>query len=126
MAYHNYILPVGIVAGVVGVLYALKKLPAGVQQAGQNMLKPITDAIYNGAQSVLPYAGVQYTAAGFVLMGKYVSPSYKLQSSFINAMELAHPDNKALMNKLLDVYDVIKPQYRHLIGAEINAEVLNR
>lgn len=124
MALPKYAPHAAIALAALGVLYYLKKLPSAVQQAGQNLLKPVTDAIWSGVQAVTPYDGVQYTSAGFYLNAKYVSPSYKINSQFIESMILAHQGNKALIEKLADPYGVIRPQYRHLIDNEVTARTL--
>lgn len=125
MALPKYAPHAAIALAAVGVLYYLRKLPAAVQQAGQSLLKPVTDGIWSAVEAVTPYNGVEFTSAGFYLNGKYVNPSYKVNSQFIDSMERAHPDNAALFNKLLDPFDVIKPQYRHLINNEISERTLN-
>lgn len=105
-------------------IYYISRLK-DIQKAGRQTIAPITDAI-SGVFDAVRFAGggVEANYSGFVLNPKYISPAYKVAASWISAVSAMHTDNQALFNRLLDPYDTIKPQYRHLIGAEINKEVL--
>lgn len=134
MDYRKYVVPAAVVAGVAGVLYALRNIPAAAHQAGQDALRPVTDGAWSLWEKIRPYTligitnpveNVEFTRAGFYLNSKYVSASFKLSEQFIQSMILAHKGNEKLINQLTDPYRQIKPEYRHLINNEVSEGALN-
>lgn len=115
---------------------ALAVLGAGVyyfrqfQQAGQQFFKPATDAAFKAYQWLNPAKPVEATSAFITIRAEHLQQGDKLPQFRIDALSNMHPDNGAILDKILTADRQLLPAYRHavaqygLIGVDINGSII--
>ena len=114
---------------------ALAVLGAGVyyfrqiQQAGQQAIKPLTDGLFNAYQWLNPPKHVEATSA-FITIRHDQLVDGRMPRFRIDALSNMHPDNGAILDKILTADGVLIAPYKQaaaqygLIGVDLNGSII--
>lgn len=124
-----------VIAGVAlvvaaGVYYQYRKIKGALSdahQAGQDAVKPVTDAVWN-VYSFIKGAPVmaESPTAAFFLNKKYIKADGLIDATWRRSIELMNEGNAALFNLITDDRGRIKSEYMRLIDGEVSSETVQK